>query len=73
MREATLNGQAHLVGHLPASQVLRLVMVLPLRNQAELDNVLQELYDPSSAAYRQFLTVDEFTARFGLTQEIMRR
>jgi kumamolisin len=48
---------------------MRLVLALPLRNQAELDNFLRELYDPSSAAYRKFLTVDEFTERFGPTQE----
>jgi subtilase family serine protease len=69
VREATLNGKARLVGHLPASQVMRIVLVLPLRNQAELDNFLRELYDPSSASYRKFLTVDEFTERFGPTQE----
>jgi subtilase family serine protease len=69
VREVTLNGQARLVGHLPAGQVMRLVLVLPLRNQAELDNFLRGLYDPSSASYRQFLTVDKFTTRFGPTQE----
>ena len=41
---------------------MRLVLVLPHRNQAALDNFLKELYDPSSASYRQFLTVEEFTA-----------
>ena len=48
---------------------MRLVLALPLRNQAALDNFLKELYDPSSASYRQFLTVEEFTARFGPSQE----
>ena len=47
----------------------RLDIVLPLRNQAELENFLQELYDPSSPFYRNFLTVPEFTARFGPSQE----
>lgn len=65
VREVTLNGQAPLVGYLPAEQTMRLVLVLPLRNQAELENCLHELYDPSSPAYRHFLTVEEFTARFG--------
>ena len=63
------NGQAPLAGHLPVSQSLRLVLVLPHRNQAELDNFLTELYDPSSASYRKFLTVEEFTERFGPSQE----
>src|SRR5271168_683337 len=33
-REVTLNGQAPLVGHLPATQSMRIVLVLPHRNQA---------------------------------------
>ncbi len=69
VREAVRNGQARSVGHLPATQTMRLVLVLPLRNQAELENFLQELYDPSSLSYHQFLTVEEFTARFGPTPE----
>jgi kumamolisin len=48
---------------------MRLDIVLPLRNQADLNNLLQELYDPSSSSYRHFLTVPEFTARFGPSQE----
>jgi kumamolisin len=31
--------------------------------------LLQELYDPSSLSYRHFLTVEEFTFRFGPTPE----
>ncbi|MGD0545493.1 MAG: S53 family serine peptidase [Candidatus Acidiferrales bacterium] len=69
VREAVRNGQARSVGHLPGTQTMRLVLVLPLRNQAELENFLQELYDPSSLSYRQFLTVEEFTGRFGPTPE----
>jgi len=69
VREVTLNRQAPSVGRLPATQSLRLVLVLPLRNQDALDSLLKELYDPSSPSYRQFLTVEEFTEKFGPTQE----
>ncbi len=69
VREVTSNGQAPSVGGLPATKSVRLDIVLPLRNQAELENFLQDLYDPSSPFYRRFLTVPEFTARFGPTQE----
>jgi len=69
VREVVSNGLAKPVGRLPATQTLRLVLVLPLRNQAELDNFLKELYDPTSGSYRQFLTVEEFTARFGPREE----
>jgi subtilase family serine protease len=69
VRDAVLSKQAPLVGHLPATQSMRLVLVLPHRNQAGLDDFLKEVYDPSSASYRKFLTVEEFTARFGPSQE----
>jgi subtilase family serine protease len=69
VREATLNGQAPSVGRLPASQSLRFDIVLPLRDQAALENFVQELYDPSSPFYRHYVSVQEFTARFGPSQE----
>ena len=68
-REVTLNGQAPLVGHLPANQSMRIVLVLPLRDQAGLDSFLKELYDPSSSSYRKFLTMEQFTERFGPTED----
>jgi kumamolisin len=48
---------------------MQLVIVLPLRDQAGLDAFLHGLYDPASSSYRQFLTVPEFTERFGPSQE----
>jgi subtilase family serine protease len=69
VREVTLNGTAQLVGTLPATQTMRLVLVLPLRNQAGLNTFLSQLYDPSSPSFHQYLTVDEFTALFGPSQE----
>jgi len=69
VRDVTQNGQARSVGRLPATQSMHLVLVLPLANQEALDSFLKELYDPSSPSYRHFLTVDEFTARFGPSQE----
>jgi subtilase family serine protease len=69
VREANLNGQAKFLGRLPAGQSMRIDVVLPLRNQAELDSFLKELYDPSSPFYRHFLTVQEFTAKFGPSLE----
>jgi subtilase family serine protease len=69
VREATLNGQAPSVGRLPATQSMHLNIVLPLRNQPELDNFLRQLSDPTSGMYRRFLTVPEFTEKFGPTQQ----
>jgi subtilase family serine protease len=68
-RPAVVSGQARLVDRLPESQTMRVVLVLPLRNQEELNGLLQDLYNPASPSYHQFLSVDEFTARFGPTQE----
>lgn len=68
-REAVVSGQAQSVGRLPATQLLRFDIVLALRHPAELDNFLQALYDPSNSSYRHFVTPQEFTARFGPSQE----
>ncbi|MGA3350265.1 MAG: protease pro-enzyme activation domain-containing protein, partial [Candidatus Sulfotelmatobacter sp.] len=67
-RDVVINGEAKSVGRLPANQSMRLVLVLPLRNQAELEDFLRDLYDPYSPVYRHFLTVEQFTERFGPTQ-----
>src|ERR1039458_9346993 len=69
VREGVVNGRAQLIGQLPATQTLRFDIVLPLRDRAGLENFLQELQDPASPSYRQFLTPQEFTARFGPSQE----
>jgi subtilase family serine protease len=66
VREVTLTGQAPFVGRLPATQSMRIDIVLPPREG--LDSFLHELYDPSSPSYRQFLTVEQFTERFGPSQ-----
>ncbi len=67
-RDVVLNGTAKMVGHLPATRSMRLVLTLPLRNQAELEDFLRDVNDPYSRTYRQFLTVEQFTERFGPTQ-----
>jgi subtilase family serine protease len=69
VRDVVLNGQAKSVGRLPATEPMRLVLVLPHSNEAALQNLLKDLYDPSSPSYRQFLTVQEFTSRFGPSQQ----
>jgi kumamolisin len=69
MREAVSNNEATRVGRLPETQFLQVNIALPLRNEAELDKLLGELYDPQSPSYRRFLSVDEFTEQFGPTQE----
>ncbi len=69
VRDAVANGQAQFVGQLPATQTLLFDIVLPLRDRAGLQNFVQEVQDPASPSYHQFLTPQEVTARFGPTQE----
>jgi len=69
VRPEVTNGQAPLLGRLPANQSLKLNIALPLRNEAELDQLLKDLYDPQSPSFHQFLSVQEFTDRFGPTQQ----
>ena len=69
VRPAVISGQAQFLSHLPPDQTLHIDIVLPLRDQAGLEAFLQEVYNPSSPSYRHFLTVAEFTARFGPSQE----
>ena len=56
-------------GSLPGTQRLNLAIGLPLRNEQELDALLQQLYDPASPNYHRYLTPEEFTARFGPTEQ----
>ena len=67
--EVVLNGQAPFVAKLPATQIIRFDIVLPVRDEAALDNFVEEVYNPSSPNYRQFLTVEQFTQMFGPSQE----
>jgi uncharacterized membrane protein len=69
VRPAVSRRQATLVGPLPGTQKMQLSIVLPLRNQAGLTALLDQLYDPSSTNYRHFLSVDQFTERFSPTVE----
>jgi kumamolisin len=69
VRDVVANGQAPLVGKLPATQTLRFDIVLPLRDRAGLQAFNREINDLTSPSYHQFLTPQEFTARFGPSQD----
>ena len=73
--------EQRLRGHIPAAvtrltplgrensaEHLKLAIGLPLRNQDDLTNLLQQLYDPASTNYHHYLTPEEFAARFGPTE-----
>lgn len=68
LHEAVRAGTAQPAGQLPPDQIMQLNIVLPVSDPAGLDSFVKEVSDPASPMYRQFLTVQEFTDRFGPTQ-----
>jgi kumamolisin len=69
LRPEVTSGQGKFLNRVPGTQTLRLDLVLRLRDQAGLEYFLQQVYDPTSPSYRHFLTVPEFTDRFGPSQQ----
>jgi subtilase family serine protease len=69
VRQVILDGEAQYVSRLAATQSIHFDVVLPLRDRGGLENFLEELRDPASPLFHQFLTPQEFTARFGPSQE----
>src|SRR6202789_3086488 len=69
VRREVSSGRAALVGRLPSAQRMQLSIVLPLRNQTALTELIGRLYDPSSPDFHHFLSVDQFTQQFGPTAE----
>ena len=79
---AAVQGRTTLTGHVPAavahvatiSQLpsntnLNLAIGLPLRNQAALEILLQQINDPASTNYHNYLTPAQFTEQFGPTAQ----
>ena len=69
VRDVVRNGRAQSTGRLPMNQELQLDLVLPLKDPEGLKAFLANVNDPTSPSYRHFLTVNEFTALFGPTQD----
>ena len=55
-------------GRLSATTNLSLTIGLPLRNEAALNELLHQLYDPGSTNFHKFITPLEFAERFGPTE-----
>ncbi len=56
------------LGPVAATSTLNLAIGLPLRNREELDSLVEQISDPQSANYRQYLSASEFAERFGPTK-----
>jgi len=59
---------AKAMGRLPAQAPFRAALTLPLRNQAQLAELLRRQYTPGDVLYHQYLTPAEFGARFSPTE-----
>jgi uncharacterized repeat protein (TIGR01451 family) len=63
------HGQTTPVGQVGGETVLNLSIGLPLRNRVALTHLVEQVSDPASPVYGQYLTSREFTDRFGPTAE----
>ena len=69
VRPVVAEGKVRSAGAMPEDEQLSFSIVLPLRNEAQLDSLLHSLYDPTSPDYRQFLSVADFTEKFGPSEQ----
>jgi len=64
---AVARHQAALAGALDPATHMRMQVVLPMRNKGDLGELARAVSDPSSPLYRHYLSVADFTRRFGPT------
>lgn len=60
--------QARLIEPLAEEVSVPITFTLPLRNQKELDELIQRIYDPTDENYGKYLSSEEFIERFAPTQ-----
>jgi hypothetical protein len=57
------------ISRFPGTNHLNLAIGLPLRNEAALDDLLRQIYDPASPDYRHYLTPEQFAEQFGPSEQ----
>jgi hypothetical protein len=62
-------GESKPEGRVPAETKMNLAVGLPVRNPAELEKLLQQLSNPESPNFRQYLSAEQFAERFGPSEE----
>ena len=62
-------GRLQSLSDVAAKTPLRLAVGLPLRNKAALNRFIEELYNPASPRFHQYLSTAQFTEQFGPTEE----
>ncbi len=60
---------ARLLGRVAQGEAVSLALALPLRDPVGTQNFLRRLYDPADPVYGHYLTPEQFTARFGPTEQ----
>lgn len=65
---AVAQHKAALIGGVDQATPLKLQVVLPMRDRAELSQLAHAVADPDDPHYRHYLTVSQFTDRFGPTK-----
>jgi subtilase family serine protease len=63
--DVVASGAAQRVGAPSSSQAMEITVSLPSRNEAELQWLLGAIYDPAGPLYRHYLSVTQFTQRYG--------
>jgi subtilase family serine protease len=61
--------KAVMIGRLPSATPISLRISLPLRNQQQLDEFINQVSDPADPLYGHYLTTQEFIDRFCPTQD----
>jgi uncharacterized protein (TIGR03437 family) len=61
------NRSVHAIGRYPGSTFLEVAVGLPLKDNQGLQAFIDDIYNPASPNYKRYLTVEEFTERFGPT------
>jgi hypothetical protein len=61
------------IGRVAGNASLDLAIGLPLRNQQGLTNLLKQLYDQASPNYRKYLNPQQFTDKFGPSEDDYRK
>src|SRR5690242_17383470 len=60
---------APFLGYLAPSERIRMLLSFQLNDEAGLQQVISDLYNPDSAQYHQWLTPEQFGERFGRTND----
>ena len=65
--ELQLLNHAQFINQLPSETKLSLIIHLKLRNKAALDKLVEDIYNPNSLQYHQFLTKTQYEQQFAPT------